>query len=89
MGKHLIEVATEKVENSSELRKMYTDTLTIFDSIESMTNAVDKVYSEPTRKLCNTRLAEFVHCFKQVQASKIGLSTLSGLNLRLFMIMLT
>ena len=83
MGKHLIEVATEKVKNKSELREAYTKTLlTIFDSIEGMTNAVDKVYSELTRKLCNTRLAEFVDCFKQIEASKVGSATLSGLNLR-------
>ena len=83
LGKHLIEVATEKVKNSSELRKMYTDMLlTIFDSIEGMTSAVDKAYSELTRKLCNTRLAEFVDCFKQIQVSKVGSATLSGLNLR-------
>ena len=72
LGKHLIQVATEKVKNSSELRKMYTDmSLTIFDSIEGMTSAVDKAYSELTRKLCNTRLGEFVDCFKQIQASKV------------------
>ena len=83
MGKHLIEVATERVKNNSELRETYTETLlTIFDSIEGMTNTVDKVYSELTRKLCNTRLAEFVDSFKQIEASKVGSATLSGLNLR-------
>ncbi|MCG8626959.1 MAG: hypothetical protein MJE68_33785 [Proteobacteria bacterium] len=83
VGKHLIEVATERVKNNSELRETYTETLlTIFDSIEGMTNAVDKVYSELTRKLCNTRLAEFVDSFKQIEASKVGSATLSGLNLR-------
>ena len=83
VGKHLIEVATERVKNNSELRETYTETLlTIFDSIEGMTNTVDKVYSELTRKLCNTRLAEFVDSFKQIEASKVGSATLSGLNLR-------
>ena len=83
VGKNLIEVATEKVKNDSELKKIYTETiLTKFDSIQGMTNAVEKVYSELTRKLCNTRLAEFVDCFKQIQASKVGSATLSGLNLR-------
>jgi hypothetical protein len=66
VGRHLIEVATEKVKNNSELRETYTKTLLtiLFDSIEGMTKAVDKVYSELTRKLCNTKLAEFVDCFK-------------------------
>ena len=83
LGKHLIEVATEKVKNNSELRKLYTDALMAnFDSIEDMSSAVNEVYSELTRKLCNTRLAEFVDCFKQIQASKVGSATLSGLNLR-------
>ena len=83
VGKHLIEVATERVKNNSELRETYTEILlTIFDSIEDMTNAVDKVYSKLTRKLCNTRLAEFVDSFKQIEASKVGSTTLSGLNLR-------
>ena len=83
VGKHLIEVASERVKNNSELRETYTETLlTIFDSIEGMTNAVDKVYSELTRKLCNTRLAEFVDSFKQIEESKVGSATLSGLNLR-------
>ena len=44
--------------------------------------AVDVVYSELLRKLCNTRLGEFVDCFKQIQASKVGSASLSGLNSR-------
>ena len=56
--------------------------LTTLDSIESMTSAVDKVYSELTRNLCNTSLAEYVDCFKQIQASKVGSATLSALNFK-------
>lgn len=83
LGKHLIETATDKVKNNLELKTIYMDALlTKFDSIEGMAVAVDKVYSELTRKLCNTRLGEFVDCFKQIQASKVGSATLSGLNLR-------
>ena len=81
LGKHLIEVATERLRIPQSWEKC-TDMLTTLDSIESITSAVDKVYSELTRNLCNTRLAEFVDCFKQIQASKVGSATLSGLNLR-------
>lgn len=82
-GKNLIQVTTESVFNKLELKEVYTKALlTRFDTIDGIKTAADNVYSEMLRKLCNTRLAEFFDCFKQMQASKAGSASLAGLNLR-------
>ena len=39
-----------------------------FDTLDPIREAATAVYNEFLRKLCNTRLAEFMDCFRQVQA---------------------
>ena len=82
-GKHIIEITTQKVRSNDKLRKSFTDALaTKFDSLQGLSSAVDAVYAELLRKLCNTRLGEFIDSFRQIQISKSGTATLSGQNLR-------
>jgi hypothetical protein len=82
-GKHIIEITTQKVRSDDKLRKSFTDALaTKFDSLQGLSSAVDAVYAELLRKLCNTRLGEFMDSFRQIQISKSGTATLSGQNLR-------
>ena len=43
---------------------------------------VDNVYSELVRKLCNTRIQEFLSTYKQETATKKGHASTVDLNLR-------
>ena len=82
-GKHVIEIATRKVRSDDKLRESFSHALaTKFDSLQELSLAVDAVYAELLRKLCNTRLGEFMDSFRQIQVSKSGTATLSGQNLR-------
>ena len=49
--------------------------------IESET-AVNNIYEELTRKLCNTRIQEFLSAAKQELAAKKGLASTVDVNLR-------
>jgi len=44
--------------------------------------AIDNVYNEWTRKLCNARIQEFVMATKQEFAAKKGLAPTTDVNLR-------
>ena len=44
--------------------------------------SVDSVFKEFVRKLCHTRVQEFLDSFKQQSAAHKGLATLAGQNLR-------
>ena len=44
--------------------------------------AIDNVYNEWTRKLCNARIQEFVMATKQEFAAKKGLASTTDVNLR-------
>ena len=52
------------------------------DKFDCLDDMKEIVYTEFTRKLYNTRLAEFVDCYRQTQAAEKGSATLSGQNLR-------
>ena len=80
-GKH-IEIATQKVRSDDKLRESSDALATKLDSLQELSLAVDAVYAELLRKLCNTRLGEFMDSFRQIQVSKSGTGTLSGQNLR-------
>ena len=65
------------------LKRKFEEFLRIkFDSLDEISNAMDSVYAEFLRKLCNTRLGEFLDSYKQIQLSKSGSASLSGQNLR-------
>ena len=44
--------------------------------------AIETVYLELTRKLCNTRIQEFLDSTKQIESANAGKGTLKGQNLR-------
>ena len=44
--------------------------------------AIDNIYEEWTRKLCNARIQEFILATKQEFASKKGLASTTDVNLR-------
>lgn len=51
-------------------------------SVEQHQAEIQSVYKEVSRKLCHTRLAEFVTATQQTLAAHQGKSTLAGQNLR-------
>ena len=48
------------------------------ECLNSMKESIKSIYSEFTRKLYNTRLAELLDCYRQTQAAMKGSATLSG-----------
>lgn len=84
-GKMIVEVASEHVKSDPNIKNQFEQALLLtlnFDTHEPIRNAVTVVYMEFLRKLCNTRIAEFIDCFRQMQAAQKGSATLSGQNLR-------
>ena len=82
-GKNIIAVASEGVKQDRSLLEQFKKLLgDKFDCLDDMKEIVISVYTEFTRKLYNTRLAEFVDCYRQTQAAEKGSATLSGQNLR-------
>ena len=82
-GKNIIDVATKAVKGDYQLKSIFTDALSSkFDCLDGLESAIGAVYDEMLRKLCNTRLSEFMDSFRQMQVSKSGTATLCGQNLR-------
>lgn len=82
-GKTIIEVTSQHVKSDPNLKKQFEQALLLsFDTLDPIKYAVTTVYTKFLRKICNTRLAEFMDCFQQIQASQNGLATLSGQNFR-------
>ena len=54
--------------------------VTIFDNENEL--AMNNIYEELTRKLCNARIQEFISATKQEFAAKKGLASTVGTNLR-------
>lgn len=82
-GKKIVEIATTQVQSDSSFRTTFIDFLsTKFDTLEGKSGVVESMYTEILRKLCNTRLAEFIDGYRQTCASKSGSASLSGQNLR-------
>ena len=83
-GSNIIAVASEIVKADSSLPKLFENTLGgKIDCMDgTMVESISAVYSEFTRKLYNTRLAEFIDSYRQKQAAEKGSASLSGQNLR-------
>ena len=81
-GSKLVEIATEKLRQNNNLEIQFSSL--IHESVsDHEREAVHEVYLEMTRKLCNTRIQEFLDAHRQVTAKKDGgTETLSGQNLR-------
>ncbi len=60
-GKNIIDIATKAVKGDNQLKKTFTDALSSkFDCLDGLESAIGAVYDEMLRKLCKTRLSEFM-----------------------------
>ena len=83
-GSRLVEVATEKLRQNGDLETQFISLFKeIYLDYDQNRETVHGIFLEFTRKLCNTRIQEFLDVHRQVAAKKDGgKSTLSGQNLR-------
>lgn len=78
-----IQVATSHVQKDKELFKSFTAAISaIAKDVEDTNKALISVYKEFSRKICNTRLNEFIDVQKQLSVMKSGKASLGGQNLR-------
>ncbi|SMN01934.1 hypothetical protein SPONN_220 [uncultured Candidatus Thioglobus sp.] len=77
-GSKLVEAAFKKLRSCPELEVQFKSI--VGNTFE--TEVVKNVYLELTRKLCNTRIQEFLDVHRQKAASVGGSSTMAGQNLR-------
>lgn len=76
-------MTTTEVSEQKELFDCFCDALSKrMDVVDKESEAVSTVYHEFSRKLCNTRLDEFIVVQKQVAAAEVGKASLTGQNLR-------
>jgi hypothetical protein len=82
-GKNLVKVVSEQVSHNQLLIEQFQDFIKgkVKDA-ELTDSAIISVYSEFSRKLCNTRLNEFLDAYRQTVATEKGKATLAGQNLR-------
>lgn len=81
-GENIVQVTTDKVRTDTSFKPKFEEfLLKKFDSLDDIPAAVNSVFVEFMRKLCNTRLAEFLDSYKQIQLSKGGSASLAGQNL--------
>ena len=86
-GSQMIEVVAKQLEATQELQKQFQS---LFSSrmaskslcVTDFTDEILLIYKELSRKLCHTRLSEFMSVTQQVAAAKEGKATLAGQNLR-------
>ena len=82
-GQDLVTVTTTSIMHNKELRGRFNQCyLTKSKDADVQSKAIDNVYKEFTRKLCNTRINEFLDSQRQMLAATKGKATLSGQNLR-------
>ena len=83
MNCYLVQVTTTELTQQKELFDCFIGALSKrVDVVDKESEAVSSVYSEFSRKLCNTRLNEFIVVQKQFAAAKVGKASLTGQNLR-------
>ena len=83
-GSELLTFLSNKFVQNTELRSMYLAILQakVPESAHMKDKSVDGVFKEFVRKLCHTRVQEFLDSFKQQNAAHKGSATLAGQNLR-------
>ncbi|XP_065912862.1 uncharacterized protein [Dysidea avara] len=83
-GGQIIKAAHEKIKSCSSLEGCFLSTLSkrLPNMDTFSTEALDNVFTVFTRKLCNTRIQEFISSTKQQMASKKGLASTVDTNLR-------
>ena len=82
-GAKLVEVTTKQVRQNEELECQFNRLVqSDFDDFIVYQDSVHEVYLELTRKLCNTRIQEYLDSHQQAVVAVEGKRTLSGQNLR-------
>lgn len=82
-GSKLVEVATTNLRQNSNLEVQFNSILQdVYNDYEDHKELVHNIFTEFTRKLCNTRIQEFLDAHRQLAAKDGGKTTLSGQNLR-------
>ena len=82
-GKNLVQVATASIEDDTEIKEAFHTVLQKrIEGFDQDLTDVTGIMKEFIRKLCNTRLQEFIDSFKTVLAAKKGSAAISGQNLR-------
>jgi hypothetical protein len=82
-GQDLVTVTTTLIMHNKELREQFNQCyLGKSKDGDVQSEAVNNVYNEFTRKLCNTRLNEYLDSHRQMMVANKGKATLSGQNLR-------
>ncbi|XP_065907081.1 uncharacterized protein [Dysidea avara] len=85
-GDGLIQVAHTELKAATNLKQQFTESLKLL--LPNVTldaeseDAITVIYDELTRKLCNTRIQEFLSSTKQNLAAKKGLASTVDVNLR-------
>ena len=83
-GSELLTTLPSTVENNANLRSIFINAVVI--KISELKDAsfacFDKVFRELARKVCHTRVQEYLDSFKQSVAASKGSGTLAGQNLR-------
>lgn len=80
---YVLQVTTSHVQSNKSLFTSFVATISkIARDVEATDEALISVYGEFSRKICNTRLNEFIDVQKQLSVMKSGKASLSGQNLR-------
>ena len=84
LGSDLLKTALESLGNNFEIMILLLEIVIekIPDTFSLPFTKLNGICTELVRKLCHTRLQEFLDSYKQSAASKQGNATLKGLNLR-------
>ena len=82
-GKNLVRVVTDQVQQNQLLFKQFKAIINArVEDAQLADDAILSVYSEFSRKLCNTRINEYLDTYRQTMAADKGKATLAGQNLR-------
>ena len=83
-GSELLHVLCNKVEKDTTLWSSFCELLGAkVDEIDHLSlESIDTLFKELVCKLCHTRVQEFLDSFKQNAIAQTGSATLSGVNLR-------
>ena len=86
-GAKLVEITTQQLIANQELEDTFilflTSKLNLSEEDKKLYGTeLNSVYTELTRKLCNTRIQEFLDSHHQISVARKGSATTSGLNLR-------
>ena len=80
---YLVKVTMTELTGNKVLFDCFVDALSKrVDVVDKESESVSAVYNEFSRKLCNTRLNEFIVVQKQLAAAEVGKASLTGQNLR-------